>query len=76
MTPRGPFIDITVCSHGAIPDLCIYCNPPRERRRPSTFIPKRDLNGLAQALIEFERLPEDQKAWVRNEIERIDRGEV
>lgn len=74
MSPRPPQIDITVCRHGAIPDLCIYCHP-FEYHRQGRFIPKRDLSDLATALIEFEKLPEDQKEWVRNEIERIDREE-
>jgi hypothetical protein len=62
------------CKHGAIDDLCIYCNPERgrEHARRSRFIPKRELTELASAMIEFEKLSEQDKQWVRDEIERAD----
>jgi hypothetical protein len=39
-------------------------------------INKGTLGDLAQAMIEFQKLSPEDQAWVRSEIERIDREEA
>jgi hypothetical protein len=57
--------------------MCDDCAAANDlTKRKTHFIPKRDLNDLAAALTEFEKLSPEDKQWVISEVERIDRGEV
>jgi hypothetical protein len=71
MSPR-----VTTCKHGLPEWMCDDCREENDlTKRKNHFIRKRDLSDLAQALTEFEKLSPEDKQWVINEIERIDRGE-
>ena len=72
----------TFCPHGAIEHTyCPHCSgrpaptiikQARKISRNRIRLPKETLTGLAQALLDFEKLSLEDQEWVRKRIERLD----